>query len=97
MADEEVIAEHAVGAPGCREGAARSEERPPVRQVAEEYLLLLIFCVWSAEFKNDFHDWWLQLDAALQDAIESRVQLLQEQGPVLVGQWSTRFPAVGSA
>jgi hypothetical protein len=39
--------------------------------------------VWSAEFTNEFHDWWLQLDAAQQDAIESRVQLLQEQGPGL--------------
>ena len=37
--------------------------------------------MWSVEYTDNFHDWWLGLTESQQDGVTSKVELLQEDGP----------------
>ena len=36
---------------------------------------------WNVEFTNEFERWWIELDEAIQDAIDRAVHLLEACGP----------------
>lgn len=38
---------------------------------------------WEVSFTNQFEDWWEELDDLAQDAIATRVEVLEEFGPAL--------------
>jgi hypothetical protein len=45
--------------------------------------------VWEVEYTNEFEEWWRRLTDAQQEALDERVMLLAEHGPIL------KRPAVG--
>lgn len=38
---------------------------------------------WEVEYTKEFEEWWMTLEADIQDAIDVVVGILQEQGPNL--------------
>jgi len=39
--------------------------------------------VWYVEYTNEFEDWWRDLTQEQQEALDDRVMLLAEHGPIL--------------
>jgi len=44
---------------------------------------------WEVEYTNEFGDWWNDLDASEQDAVDVVVGLLQQRGPSLAFPFSS--------
>jgi hypothetical protein len=44
---------------------------------------------WEVEYTNEFGDWWDELDASEQDAVDVVVGLLQQRGPGLAFPFSS--------